>query len=41
VTRYRRRRARGYLRLGCGPIGCSIPLLAALAAIVALVLLAL
>jgi hypothetical protein len=25
---YRRRRARVYLRLGCGPVGCSVPLLA-------------
>jgi hypothetical protein len=38
--RYRRRRARAYFRLGCGPVGCSIPLLAALAAIVAAVILA-
>jgi hypothetical protein len=41
VSRPRRRyRPRVYLRFGCGPIGCSVPLLAALAAIVALVLLA-
>jgi hypothetical protein len=32
-----RRRARAYLRLGCGPIGCSVPLLAFLAAILILV----
>jgi hypothetical protein len=37
ARRYRRRRARVYLRLGCGPVGCSVPLLAALGAIAALV----
>jgi hypothetical protein len=39
TRRYRRRRARVYLRLGCGPIGCSAPLLAALAALVLVVML--
>jgi len=37
--RYRRRRARVYLRSGCGPVGCSVPL-AVLAVIVAAVMLA-
>jgi hypothetical protein len=30
---YRRRRPRVYLRSGCGPIGCSVPLLVAIAAV--------
>jgi hypothetical protein len=37
---YRRRRVRVYLRLGCGPIGCSVPLLAALVAVVLVVMFA-
>lgn len=37
TTAGRRRRVRLYLRFGCGPVGCSVPLLAALAALIALV----
>jgi hypothetical protein len=32
--RYRRRGPRVYLRSGCGPVGCSMPLAAAVAVVV-------